>query len=131
MSEEQRLKHAGPPPAFLNGLAPGDRLGPAEVVAIGPIADGRLAVEVHIGSNRGIVEVALRDDDAPPPVAATERYAIYWRSGGPGTNWLVDSDLGEIAVALGQRILAAEKTSPVPSGLTKFSERAKQPSLGL
>ena len=88
-------------------------------------------MDVHIGTNRGILEVALRDEDAPSPVVATERYAIYWRSGGPGTNWLIDADLQEVAVALGRHILATEKISPVPSGITKFSERPKQPPLGL
>ena len=100
-------------------------------MAIGAIEDGRLPVEVHIGANRGILEVALRSDDAPPPVAATEHYAIYWHSGGPGTNWLINTDLEQIAVALGQRIVVGEKTSPVPAQLTKFSERPKQSPLGL
>lgn len=115
----------------MNGLKAGDRLGPAEVVIIGGIVDGRLPLEVHIGPSRGILEVALRSDDAPSPVAATEKYAIYWRSGGPGTNWLVSTDLEQVAVALGQRILAGEKTSPVPSAMAPFSERPKQPPLGL
>jgi hypothetical protein len=115
----------------LGGLLPGARLGPASVVAIGDVIDGRLPVEVRIEASRGILEIALRDDASPAPVAATERYAIYWRSGGPGTNWLVASDLAEVAVALGQRILAAEKTAPVPHGLTRFVERPHQPALGL
>lgn len=107
---------------ILGSLAPGAQLGPATLVAVGELEHGRLPVEVRIGQSRGVLEITLRDDAAPAPVVATKRYAIYWRSGDSGTNWLVAEVLVDVATALGRHLLSVEDKAPVPPGLTKFVE---------
>ncbi len=111
--------------ALLGGLKAGDPLGDAVVVSVGPIRRGRLPLEVSVGGSTGTLELSLRDDVGPEPIAVTERYAVYWRTAGPGTNHLMAATLEEVAVDLGRVVAAHERTAPVPEGLTKFTEEKR------
>lgn len=128
---------AGPPPAseasdsrdtrlaLLGGLKAGDQLGAAVVVSVGPVRRGRLAIEVSVEGSTGVLELLLRDDNGPEPIAITERYAIFWRTADLGTNHLTAEALEDVATDLGRVVAAHERSAPVPRGLTKFVEEKR------
>jgi hypothetical protein len=104
---------------LLSGLKAGDQLGPARVVEVFGVNDGRIPVHIASGTSQGWLEISLRSEEPPPPVS-TKLYSVYWTMRGNITDRMVDEAISAACVQLGERLQAVEEQTPPPSGLKKF-----------
>jgi len=105
--------------ALLDGLGPGDRLGPAEVAFVSPVAHGTFDVELKSGATRGALFVGMREG-GPAPAASSDRYAVYYWNRNTAERMSVES-LQAACSALAERLRRTEARVPVPSGMTGFT----------
>ncbi len=109
----------------LDGLRPGDALAGTKVVRVDAVDRGMMPVIVEAQGARARLDVCLFSDEAPGPVARTERYAIYLTSGDKGAPQL-PADVTTAAIeALAARLKKVESSAPPPAGVTTYaSEKA-------
>jgi hypothetical protein len=116
--------------AMAHGAAPdepvavGSRFGRWKVVAIHPVEDGALRVDVSGEDDHVfVVEILARDTSpmAPQPPAVTEGLALYVRNGGDG--WLPTAEeQGLAAMTLAHALTSSGKGGAIP-GLLTHGER--------
>ena len=104
----------------LGGLRDGDTLGPARVIRVAEIYRGMMPVEVEVAGARSTLTVCLFSEQGPAPPVRTERYAIYWGSGSPGTKSVPNDALMATTEALAARIRKVEATVTPPKGVTQY-----------
>jgi hypothetical protein len=112
--------------ALLGDLTFGDLLGPAGVTYINPVVRGSVVIDLGYRAERGAI-FFVKLSDGPPPPAASEKYAVYYRSE-KAQGAMSNSDLEAACVALAARLRTTENQVPEPRGLTGFSAEAPAPT---
>lgn len=105
--------------ALLDHLAPGQPLGPTEVVAVEAPRQGRIAVQVRLGDARGQLDVALRGPGPRPP-ASSQKYAVFYASPRPDLTPVPPASLAAACEALASRLRIREDATPTPAGLAPY-----------
>jgi hypothetical protein len=123
------MLHGGAPavaqgPALVDPIAVGSRFGRWKVVAIHPVEDGALRVDVSGEDDHAFVIEILARDPSPmtaQPPAVTEGLALYVRNGGDGWSPTVEEQ-GLAAMALAQLLVSQGKGAAI-AGLLTHGER--------
>lgn len=107
--------------ALLDGLKPGDSIGPATVARVSAVVGGAILVYVTQGPQRGMVSVVKRGGpNAPNPPATSEKYAVYFRTEKGAPDVLPEKVIMDACTALAERLRRTEPRAPTPAGLSAY-----------